>query len=136
MPLQAVVNVAGLFVSWSLGPLIRFSVLRQNKTERERKILLLASNSSIYFPIHKKSFWLFVDICEMDIFLKDYFLFLFLIFFFFCSKTKWSKIFPSISFICYKFRVDLGAIVACFIMHDVLRKLFSVVMKDTEIFFY
>ena len=120
----------GFFVSSSLGPLMRFSVLRQNKTERERKILSLAPNSSIYFPIHKKSFWLFVDICEMDIFLKDCF-FLFL----FCSKTKWSKIFPSISFIGYKFRVDLGAIVACFIMHDALHKLFSVVMKDREIFF-
>ena len=54
---------------------------------------------------------------------------------FFSSKTKWSKIFPSISFIGYKFLVDLGAIVACFIMHDALRKLFSVVMKDREIFF-
>ena len=29
----------------------------------------------------------------------------------------------------------MGAIVACFIMHDALRKLFSVVMKDRDIFF-
>ena len=68
----------------------------------------------------------------MDIFLKDCFFFFF---FFFCFKTKWSKIFPRISFIGYKFRVDLGAIVACFIIHEALRKLFSVVMKDREIFF-
>ena len=106
-------------------------MLRQNKTEREREILSLASNSSIYFAINKKS-WLFVDICEMDIFLKDW-VYLF-IYFFFCSKTKWSKIFPSISFIGYKFRVGLGAIAAFFIMQDALRKLFRVVMKDREIF--
>ena len=133
MPLQAVVNVARPFCFLEPGaPNEVLACFGRTRQKEKGKSSHWHRTHPFISQFTKKSFWLFVDICEMN----NGYLFERLFFFsFFCSKTKWSKIFPRISFIGYKFRVDLGAIVACFIMHDAFRKLFSVVMKDREIFF-